>query len=198
MLPQEFWTESKVSWGRKGGDYMKRTGIIVILLLLLLDLSGCNKVLGGAILEKHGMKFTSQIEMLEKALSIDLDDLTDKHIKTIYSHTDESGNDLTIQYIDLDGSGEVVEEDIANNENWCKLPFNSTMQELLQTNKANEQYDFEGIEEGYYILSGVDFSQEGYDFNIDNYDNWYAFQIGIWDSNDETLYYISITDQFKS
>ena len=144
------------------------------------------------------MEFTSQIEMLEKALSIDLDDLTDKHIKSIYSHTDENGYDLTIQYIDLDGAGEVVESDIANNKNWYALPLTNTVQELLQASKANAQYDFEGIEEGYYVLSGVDFGKSEYDFNINNYDNWYAFQIGIWDSNAETLYYISITDQSKS
>ena len=63
---------------------MKKT-VIIISLLMIFSLTGCNRILGGAILENFGMEFTSQIEMMEECLDVDLDDLTDSNIERIES-----------------------------------------------------------------------------------------------------------------
>ena len=130
-------------------------------------------------------------------LDIDLDDLNDSNIKTIYSHTDPEGNDLTIKYIDLEGAGDVFENDIENREKWNTLPYNTAVETLLQSSGANKQFAFDDIKEGLFIISGVSESKAEYDFDCKNLNSWYGFNIGIWDSNAETLYYISITDQSK-
>ena len=177
---------------------MKRITAIIISLFAIFSLSSCNRILGGAILENFGMEFTSQIEMMEECLDIDLDDLNDSNIKTIYSHTDPEGNDLTIKYIDLDGAGDVFENDIENRENWNTLPYNTTVETLLKSSGANEQFAFDDIKEGRFSISGVSLGKDEFDFDYNNFNNWYVFNIGIWDSNAETLYYISITDQSKT
>ena len=175
---------------------MKKT-VIIISLLMIFSLVGCNRILGGAILENFGMEFTSQIEMMEKCLDIDLDDLNDSDIKTVYSYTDPDGNDLTIRYLNLEGAGEFVENDIINSDNWKTLPYDSIIETLLETSGANKQFDFTGIKNGYFIISGVCDGKDEFDFDCNNYNEWYGFEVGIWDSNDETLYFISITDQSK-
>jgi hypothetical protein len=177
---------------------VKRITAIIISLFTIFSLTGCNRILGGATLENFGMEFTSQIEMMEECLDIDLDDLNDSNIKTIYSHTDPEGNDLTIKYIDLDGAGDVFENDIENRENWNTLPYNTTVETLLKSSGANEQFAFDDIKEGRFIISGVSLGKDEFDFDYNNFNNWYVFNIGIWDSNAETLYYISITDQSKT
>lgn len=176
---------------------MKKT-VIIISLLMIFSLTGCNRILGGAILENFGMEFTSQIEMMEECLDIDLDDLNDSNIKTIYSYTDPDGNDLTIRYLDLEGAGEFVENDIINSDNWKSLPYDSIIETLLETSGANEQFDFTSINIGYFVISGICDGKDEFDFDCNNYNEWYGFEVGIWDSNDETLYFISITDQSKT
>ena len=176
---------------------MKKT-VIIISLLMIFSLTGCNRILGGAILENFGMEFTSQIEMMEECLDIDLDDLNDSNIKTVYSYTDPDGNDLTIRYLNLEGAGEFVENDIINSDNWKTLPYDSTIENLLDSSGANKQFDFTGIKNGYFIISGVCDGKDEFDFDCNNYNEWYGFEVGIWDSNDETLYFISITDQSKT
>ena len=174
---------------------MKKALTILIAILTLFLFTGCNKFLGGTVLEQFGMEFTSQIEMIEECLNIDLDDLTDSDIKPIYSYTDPEGNDLTIKYIDLEGAGDVFENDIENRENWNTLPYNTTIKTLLESSGANEQFAFNDIKEGQFIISGVSLGKDEFDFDYNNLNNWYGFNIGIWDSNDETLYYISITNR---
>ena len=174
---------------------MKKALTILIAILTLFLFTGCNKFLGGTVLEQFGMEFTSQIEMIEECLNIDLDDLTDSDIKTIYSYTEPEGNNLTIKYIDLEGAGDVFENDIENRENWNTLPYNTTIKTLLKSSGANEQFAFNDIKEGQFIISGVSLDKDEFDFDYNNLNNWYGFNIGIWDSNDETLYYISITNQ---
>lgn len=173
---------------------MKRVVILFVSLFMIISFTSCEPI----VVKKFGMDFFSQTEMIQIALSIDLGDLTDKNIKDIHSHTDENGNELTIKYIDLDGAGDIFEKGIVNNENWQQLPYNSKIQELLKASNAHEQYDFTNIKEGYYTISGVSSSQKEFDFDFNNFEKWYGFQIGIWDSNAETLYYISITDTSKS
>ncbi len=177
---------------------MKRISVITILLFMIFSLTGCNRILGGAMLEKFGMEFTSQIEMMEECLDIDLDDLNDSNIKTIYSHTDPDGNDLTIRYLDLEGAGELVENDIINSDNWQAIPYDSTIENLLESSGASEQFDFTGIKNGHFVISGVCDDKDAFDFDRNNFNKWYGFEIGIWDSNNETLYFISITDQSKA
>lgn len=164
-------------------------------MLTLLSLVGCNKVLSGTILEQLGMEFTSQIKMVDECLDVDLDDLKDSSIKTICSNTDPEGNDLTIRYIDLEGAGDMFENDIKTRKNWHALPYNAAIENLLNTSGASEQFPFDGIQKGYFIISGVSFGKDTFDFDCNNFNNWYGFNIGIWDSNDETLYYILITKQ---
>ncbi|MBO5417203.1 MAG: hypothetical protein J6A50_01205 [Clostridia bacterium] len=176
---------------------MKRIATIIISLFTILSLVGCNRILGGSVLEFFGMEFTSQIEMMEECLAVDLDDLKDSDIKIIYSYTDPDGNELTIRYLDLEGAGEFVENDIINSDNWKTLPYDSMIENLLETSGANEQYNFKGIEDGYYVISGVCDGKDKFDFDCNNFSEWYCFEVGIWDSNDETLYFISITDQTK-
>lgn len=146
-------------------------------------------------MEYFGMEFSSQIEMIETCLSVNLDDLTDSNIKTMYSFTDANGNDLTIRYIDLDGAGAFVEKDIASSEHWRSLPYDSVIKDLLGSSGATKQFGFESIRDGYFVMSGVGLNKDAFDFDHDHFHEWYAFEIGIWDSNDETLYYISITNQ---
>ena len=177
---------------------MKRITAIIISLFTIFSLTGCNRILGGAILENFGMEFTSQIEMMEECLDIDLDDLNDSDIKTVYSYTDPDGNDLTIRYLNLEGAGEFVENDIINSDNWKTLPYDSIIGNLLETSGANEQFAFDDIKEGRFIISGVSLGKDEFDFDYNNFNNWYVFNIGIWDSNDETLYFIAITDQSKT
>jgi len=165
---------------------------------MIFSLTGCNRILGGAILENFGMEFTSQIEMMEECLDIDLDDLNDSDIKTIYSYTDPDGNDLTIRYLNLEGAGEFVENDINNSENWHALPYDSTIENLFESSGANEQFNFTSIKNGYFIISGVCDGKDEFDFDCNNYNEWYGFEVGIWNSDDETLYFVSITDQSKS
>ena len=176
---------------------MKKT-VIIISLLMIFSLTGCNRILGGDILENFGMEFTSQIEMMEECLAVDLDDLKDSDIKIIYSYTDPDGNELTIRYLDLEGAGEFVENDIINSDNWKTLSYDSIIENLLDSSGANKQFDFTGIKNGYFIISGVCDGKDEFDFDCNNYNEWYGFEVGIWDSNDETLYFISITDQSKT
>ena len=170
---------------------------VIILLFTIFSLTGCNILLGGTILEYLGMEFTSQIEMMEECLDVNLDDLNDSNIKLIYSYTDPDGNDLTIHYLDLEGAGELIENGIVNSDNWKPLPYDGTIENLLQTSGANKQFDFTGINDGYFVISGVCSDKDEFDFDCNNFNEWYGFEIGIWDSNDETLYFISITDQSK-
>ena len=97
--------------------------LLLIITICISVFTGCNRILGGTILEMCGMKFTSQIEMLEECLSIRLDDLTDDSIKTICSEADPEGNFLCIRHISFEGEGDVVSSQIANNEYWLELPF---------------------------------------------------------------------------
>ena len=48
---------------------------------------------------------------------------------------------------------------------------------------------------GYFTISGVLPNEQGFDFDRSNMDKWEVFEIGIWDSDAETLYFISITKQ---
>lgn len=175
---------------------MKRMITILLAFFALLSLTGCGRgILGGTLLEQFGMVFSSRIEMIEECLSVDLDDLTDDHINTICSVSDTNGNDLTIQYIDLEGAGEFIEKEIGDSGYWHALPFDSVIGELLESSGAEKQFDFESIREGYFVMSGVGSNSDTFDFNWEHFNEWYGFEIGIWDSNDETLYYISITTQ---
>ena len=173
---------------------MKKTLTLSIIIFILFSLVGCNKFLGGIVLEQFGMEFTSQIGMMEECLDVDLDDLTDSNIKTIYSYTDPEGNDLTIRYLDLEGAGEFVEKDIINSDNWKTLPYDSIIENLLESSGANKQFDFTEIKDGYFVISGVCDGKNEFDFDLNNFNKWYGFEVGIWDSNDETLYFISITN----
>ena len=177
---------------------MKRIAVIIISLFMIVSFTGCNKILGGAILENSGTEFISQIEMMEECLDIDLDDLNDSNIKTMYSYTDPNGNELTIYYLDLEGAGEFVKKNILNSGNWKALPYDSIIKNLLETSGANEQFDFISIKNGFAVISGVCDGKDGFDFDRNNYNDWCGFQVGVWDSDDETLYVISITDQSKA
>lgn len=174
---------------------MRKALTLFVVIFILFSLVGCNNFIGGTVLEMFGMEFTSQIEMIEECLSVDLGDLTDSNIKTIYSYTDPKGNDLTIKYIVLEGAGDIFENDIENREKWNTLPYNTAVETLLKSSGANEQFAFGDIVEGHFIISGVSFGKDAFDFDCNNLDSWYGFNIGIWDSNAETLYYISITEQ---
>ena len=79
--------------------------------------------------------------------------------------------------MDLEGAGEVIEKDIASSPKWNPLPYSGNVKELLTSSGADKHYDFDGIEKGYYTLN------EAAD----------SHTVGIWDSTDETLYYISVT-----
>ena len=176
---------------------MRKITVIFASLLMTICLAGCNRILGGTILKNFGMEFTSQIEMMEECLDIELEHLADSNIKTIYSYTNPDGNDLTIRYLDLEGAGEFVENDIINSDNWKTLPYDSIIENLLKTSGANEQFDFTSIKNGYFIISGICDSKDEFDFDRNNFNKWFGFEIGLWDSNNQTLYFISIIDQSK-
>ena len=110
---------------------MKKTIVSIFVITLILALCGCNKLVGGNLLEMAGMEFDSQIEMIEECLSIDLEDLTDDFIETIYSETDTEGNSVSIQFISLEGAGDVVEPKIKESNRWSALPLNNTIDEVL-------------------------------------------------------------------
>lgn len=174
---------------------MKKIILLLSIVFTILSCCGCNRIVGSNIVEMFDMEFSSQIEMIEQCLSVDLDDLTDKSVKTIRSNTDPNGNDLTIKHIDLDGAGDYISNDITSSNNWNGFPIDEKIDTLLSTYGVDEYLDFALIDEGYFTVSGVSFGKEGFDFNINNFNNWYAYEIGIWDANAETLYYISITTQ---
>lgn len=173
---------------------MKKTILSIFVITLIIALCGCNKLVGGNLLEMTGMEFDSQIEMIEECLSIDLEDLTDDFIETIYSETDTEGNSVSIQFISLEGAGDVVEPKIKESNRWSALPLNNTIDEVLLSNGVYDQYGFEKTN-GYFTISGVLPNGESFDFDQNNINKWEVTEIGIWDSSDETLYFISITKQ---
>ncbi len=174
---------------------MKKTGVLLCIIILIFSLSGCNILLGGTVLETLGVKFTSQIEMIEECLSIDLGDITDNSIKRIYSYTEPDGNyDLSIQCIPLEGSGNLITSELSKSDNWSVLPYDESIEKLFLSNNVYENYDFKIIENGYYTISGISENNDFYDFDRNNFESWHTYEIGIWDSNDEILYYISITN----
>lgn len=172
---------------------MKKVICLCISILLLLPFGGCNKLLGGSILKMFGMEFTSQVEMIEECLAIDLDNLQDDSIKTINEETSSEGKGYSIQYIDCEGGGDLLQTQVVKSEKWQSLPLPEKIEGLLEQYNVHDAYDFSGIKEGYWVLSGV--SEEGmeFDFAMKNFDLWDCYEIGIWDTNDETLYFISIT-----
>ena len=129
---------------------------------------------------------------MSKCLSIDLEDLTDDFIETIYSETDPNGNSVSIQFISLEGAGDVVEQKIKESNRWSALPLNDAVDNLLSSKGVYDQYSFEDTN-GYFTISGVSPNGEGFDFDQGNMDKREVYEIGIWDTYDETLYYISIT-----
>lgn len=173
---------------------MKKTILSAFVIVLIISLCGCNKLVGGNLLEIAGMEFDSQIEMIEGCLSIDLEDLTDNFIETIYSETNPNGNSVSIQFISLEGAGDVVESKIKESDRWSALPLNDTIDNVLSSNGVYDQYSFEDTN-GYFTISGVLPNGEGFDYDQSNMDKWEVYEIGIWDSFDETLYFISITKQ---
>ena len=172
-----------------------RVCLLFISIYCIIIFTGCNIILGGTLLKIFGMEFTSQIEMLEECLSINLDDLTDDCIKTIYSESDPEGNNLCIQYISLEGKGAVISSQISDSEYWTELPYNSEIENLLAGSGVDEHYDFSCINEGSYIISGTSENSTCFHFDRQNMDTWITYEIGIWDPADETLYFISITNQ---
>ena len=173
---------------------MRKTILSIMAIMLIYALCGCNRLVGGDLLEMTGMEFDSQIEMIEECLSIDLEDLTDNFIETIYSETDPNGNSVSIQFVSLEGAGDVVESKIKKSNRWSALPLNDAVNNVLSSNGVYDQFDFEDTN-GYFTISGVLPNGEGFDFDQSNMDKWEVYEIGIWDSFDETLYYISITKQ---
>ena len=173
---------------------MKKVISSILVITLLFALSGCNKLVGGNLLEVAGMKFDSQIKMIEECLSIDLDDLTDDFIETIYSETDPDGNSVSVQFVSLEGAGDVIEPQIKELNRWSALPLNDRIDGILTSFGVYDQYDFENTA-GYFTISGVLPNGETFDFDENNIDMWEVYEIGIWDSYDETLYFISITKQ---
>lgn len=173
---------------------MRKTILSIMAIMLIYALCGCNRLVGGDLLEMTGMEFDSQIEMIEECLSIDLEDLTDNFIETIYSETDPNGNSVSIQFISLEGAGDIVEPKIKESNRWSALPLNDAVNNVLSSNGVYDQFDFEDTN-GYFTISGVLPNGEGFDFDQSNMDKWEVYEIGIWDSFDETLYYISITKQ---
>jgi len=176
---------------------VKKIAVIFLSLFIMLSFTSCNKFLGGTVLDKFGMEFSSQIEMMEECLNVDLDDLTDDSIKNIYSFTDTNGNDLTINYIKLEENDDFIKNNIINSDNWQALPYDDAIENLLESSGANEQFDFTRIKNGYFTISGVCEDKDEFDFERNNFSKWYGFKIGIWNSKDKTLYFISITDQSK-
>ena len=173
---------------------MKKTILSAFVILLIISLCGCNKLVGGNLLKMAGMEFDSQIEMIEECLSIDLEDLTDNFIETIYSETNPNGNSVSIQFISLEGAGDVVESKVKESNRWSALPLNDDVDNVLSSNGVYNQYSFEDTN-GYFTISGVLPNGEGFDYDQSNMDKWEVYEIGIWDSFDETLYFISITKQ---
>ena len=173
---------------------MRKTILSILVLMIVIALCGCNKFVGGNLLEMAGMKFDSQIEMIEKCLSIDLEDLTDDYIETIYSQTDPEGNSVNIQFISLEGAGDVIEPKIKESNKWSALPLNDAVDNLLSSSGVYDQYGFEDTH-GFFTISGVLSHGEDFDFDQSNMSKWEVYEIGIWDTYDETLYYISITKQ---
>ena len=110
---------------------MRKTILSIMVIMLIYTLCGCNRLVEGNLLEIAGMEFDSQIEMIEECLSIDLEDLTDNFIETIYSETDPNGNSVSIQFISLEGAGDVVEPRIKESNRWSALPLNNTIDEVL-------------------------------------------------------------------
>ena len=74
------------------------------------------------------------------------------------------------------------------------LSYNNTIDEILLSNGVYDQYGFEKTN-GYFTISGVLPNGESFDFDQNNINKWEVTEIGIWDSSDETLYFISITKQ---
>lgn len=173
---------------------MKKIILSIFVIALVISLCGCNKSVVKAPLEMAGMEFDSQIEMIEACLSVDLEDLTDDFIETIYSETDPNGNSVSIQFVSLEGTGDVVESKIKESNRWSALPLNDAVDNVLSLNGVYDQYSFENTN-GYFTISGVLPEGEGFDFDQSNTDKWEVYEIGIWDTYDETLYFISITKQ---
>ena len=173
---------------------MKKIILSIFVITLIISLCGCNRLVREKHLKIAEMEFDSQIEMIEKCLSIDLEDLTDDLIETIYSETDPKGNSVSIQFISLEGAGDVVEQKIKESNRWSTLPLTHSINELLASNGVYKQYDFENIN-GYFTISGILPNGKDFDYNQNNIDKWKTYKIGIWDSFDETLYFISITKQ---
>lgn len=164
---------------------MKKTLFILVSLFMIISFTGCHN--------HSDHNNPTRIGTIEKALGLDLDDLTDDYINGIYSHSHSDSDFLIMQYISLDGAGEHIHEQLHHNQNWKSMPYNATVGELLESIGATKHYSFDDIQSGHYILSGSYSDKEEIDFDIKNADKWNVVYIGIWDNNDETLYFISAT-----
>lgn len=160
---------------------MKRWLLIGLLLTVGFLLCGCHQMREEG--ERNMSEIQEQIHHIEQCLSIDLEDIPDDYIQTVYEGVNTQGNRLRIQYIDLEGAGDVVEPRVARSPRWTALPVSAEVENILSTSGAYDQYGLESITEGYYTIHGVETTGE----------ERTAYDIGIWDSWDETLYYVSIT-----
>ena len=148
---------------------------IICILLVLITLSGCYSI--------SDINSTERIKMLESRLSIDLDGLTDKYIKTEYSD-----DTVTIEYLRLEGAGEIITADLKNSYRWKELPLD----EIILNRFDDYDYLVSIADEGFFTVSGIISNDNNIDFNTENIDLWDEYKIGIWDIYEEYLYILTI------
>ena len=106
-----------------------------------------------------------------------------------YEFDDE--REQCVEYIDFEGQSDKIESQISDSEHWQPLPLNDSLIEYLETTDIGVCLRYNEIENGSYIVSCA---QNGSEYTItqENIDSCEKVVLGIWDADDEMLYYIEI------
>ena len=178
---------------------MKKSFIKIILSLLVcvciaLSFSGCRRFLGAGILGLYGEYIIPQISTAEQYLSLDLSELDDNCIE----YLDQSRQYDDIGYVSIiciynDGLIKDIDARIKSAPNWTALPYDDDVKTLLSKSLYYEDYSFIlDYTDGYYSVSGSSENDEDYDFDRANQSAWKIVYIGIYDSEKDRIYVLSV------
>lgn len=178
---------------------MKKSFIKTILALLVcvciaLSFSGCRRFLGAGILSMFGVDFFPHVSNAEQYLSLDLSELDDTAIDYLDQGTYCSGvGYITVTCIYNDGLIKDIDARIKSAPNWTALPCDDDIKTLLTQPLKNEDLGYIlDITDGYYSVSGSSGNDEDYDFDRANQSAWKIVYIGIYDSEKDRIYVVSV------
>lgn len=170
---------------------MKKAVFIMSIAILMFSLCGCRRLIGWFILEEYGkVTYDLQIDRFQTRLLIDLEGFSGDDVNQHWYELDDE-REQCVEYIDFEGKSDEIESQISDSEYWQPLPLNDSLIEYLETTDIGICLRYNEIENGSYIVSCT---QNGSEYTItqENIDSCENVVVGIWDADDEMLYYIEI------